>query len=40
MVEFVSPVTDAASGTVRVKFVLDNTKGDYRSGTTAKLNDE
>ncbi len=40
IVEFVSPVTDAASGTVRVKFVLDNTKADFRSGTTAKLNDE
>lgn len=36
-VEFVSPVTDAASGTVRVKFVLDNAKGEYRSGTTAQL---
>jgi len=39
-VEFVSPVTDAASGTVRVKFVLDNAKGEYRSGTTARLAEE
>ena len=36
-VEFISPVTDAASGTVRVKFVLDNAKGEFRSGTTARL---
>ena len=40
VVEFISPVTDAASGTVRVKFVLDNAKGDFRSGTTARLADE
>jgi RND family efflux transporter MFP subunit len=36
-VEFISPVTDAASGTVRVKFVIENAKGEYRSGTTARL---
>lgn len=36
-VEFISPVTDAASGTVRVKFVLDNTAGKLRSGVTALL---
>lgn len=36
-VEFISPVTDAASGTVRVKFVLDNTGGKLRSGVTALL---
>ena len=36
-VEFISPVTDAASGTVRVKFVLENAKAEYRSGTTAQL---
>lgn len=37
IVEFISPVTDAASGTVRVKFVLENANGEYRSGTTAQL---
>ena len=37
VVEFISPVTDAASGTVRVKFVIENAKGEYRSGTTALL---
>lgn len=37
IVEFISPVTDAASGTVRVKFVIENAKGEYRSGTTAQL---
>jgi RND family efflux transporter MFP subunit len=37
IVEFISPVTDAASGTVRVKFVLDNTAGKLRSGITALL---
>lgn len=36
-VEFISPVTDAASGTVRVKFVVDNSGGRLRSGTTALL---
>jgi RND family efflux transporter MFP subunit len=40
IVEFVSPVTDAASGTVRVKFVLDNSKSEYRSGTTARMTGE
>ena len=37
IVEFISPVTDAASGTVRVKFVMDNTAGKLRSGVTAML---
>lgn len=37
IVEFISPVIDAASGTVRVKFVLDNTAGKLRSGVTASL---
>lgn len=37
IVEFISPVTDAASGTVRVKFVLANTTGKLRSGVTAFL---
>ena len=37
IVEFISPVTDAASGTVRVKFVMDNTAGKLRSGITAML---
>ena len=32
-VEVVSPVTDADSGTTRVTFVVDNTKGLYRAGT-------
>lgn len=36
-VEFISPVTDAASGTVRVKFVLDNRDGSLRSGAEARL---
>ena len=37
IVEFISPVTDAASGTVRVKFVMDNSAGKLRSGITAML---
>lgn len=36
-VEFVSPVTDFASGTVRVKFVLDNAAGAHRSGGRCTL---
>ena len=36
-VEFVSPVTDAESGTVRVKVRLDNAKGTYRSGERCTL---
>jgi RND family efflux transporter MFP subunit len=38
-VEFVSPVTDSASGTVRVKFVIDNSTGAHRSGGRCTLVD-
>lgn len=38
-VEFVSPVTDSASGTVRVKFVVDNAGGAHRSGGRCSLTD-
>lgn len=38
-VEFVSPVTDAASGTTRVKFVIDNTDGKHRSGGRCTLSE-
>ena len=31
-IEFLSPVIDAASGTVRVKFVIENPEGKYRAG--------
>jgi RND family efflux transporter MFP subunit len=37
VIEFISPVTDAASGTVRVKFVLENKDGHLRSGGEARL---
>jgi hypothetical protein len=36
-VEFVSPVTDAESGTVRVKVLLKNTDGQYRSGVRCEI---
>ncbi|QIF03832.1 efflux RND transporter periplasmic adaptor subunit [Roseimicrobium sp. ORNL1] len=36
-VEFISSVTDSASGTVRVKFVIDNASGTYRSGVRCTL---
>lgn len=36
-VDFVSPITDAASGTVRVKFTIDNTAGKFRSGARCTL---
>lgn len=36
-IEFVSPVTDPASGTVRVKFVIDNAAGQHRSGVRCAL---
>ena len=36
-VEFVSPVTDSASGTVRVKFVIENAEGTHRSGGRCTL---
>lgn len=38
-VEFVSPITDSASGTVRVKFVIDNARGTHRSGGRCTLAD-
>jgi RND family efflux transporter MFP subunit len=36
-VEFVSPVTDAASGTVRVKLTIENADGKVRSGARCTL---
>jgi multidrug efflux pump subunit AcrA (membrane-fusion protein) len=36
-VEFVSPVTDAESGTVRVKVLLKNSEGQYRSGVRCEI---
>jgi RND family efflux transporter MFP subunit len=36
-VEFVSPVTEAESGTVRVKVLIDNPGGAYRSGIRCAL---
>ncbi len=36
-VEFVSPVTEADSGTVRVKVLLDNAQGQYRCGVRCAL---
>lgn len=38
-VEFVSPVTDPASGTVRVKFVIENASGKHRAGARCTLTD-
>ena len=38
-VEFVSPITDSASGTVRVKFVIENANGAHRSGGRCTLAD-
>jgi RND family efflux transporter MFP subunit len=37
IVEFISPVTDAESGTVRVKVRIENPKQDYRSGERCSL---
>ena len=37
LVEVVSQVTDPESGTVRVKVVLDNSQGRYRSGMACFL---
>jgi len=37
VVEFVSPITDAASGTVRVKFAIENPGGAIRSGGRCTL---
>jgi multidrug efflux pump subunit AcrA (membrane-fusion protein) len=36
-VEFVSPIIDAASGTVRVKFAIENRGGEIRSGGRCTL---
>jgi RND family efflux transporter MFP subunit len=36
-VEFVSPITEAESGTVRVKVLLDNSHGGYRCGVRCSL---
>jgi len=36
-VEFISPVTDPASGTVRVKFTIENSSGEHRSGVRCTL---
>ena len=36
-IEFISPVTDPASGTVRVKFVIENAAGKLRSGVRCAL---
>lgn len=36
-VEFVSPVTEADSGTVRVKVLIDNPRGVFRAGIRARL---
>lgn len=36
-VEFVAPVTEAESGAVRVKVLLDNADGHYRSGVRCSL---
>lgn len=36
-VDFVSPVTDSGSGTVRVELIIDNEQGEYRSGLRCVL---
>jgi multidrug efflux pump subunit AcrA (membrane-fusion protein) len=36
-IEFVSPITEADSGTVRVKVLLDNPEGQYRCGVRCTL---
>ena len=36
-IEFISPITDPASGTVRVKFMLENAAGQLRSGVRCAL---
>ncbi len=38
-IEFISPITDPASGTVRVKFAINNATGKYRSGARCTLAD-
>jgi multidrug efflux pump subunit AcrA (membrane-fusion protein) len=37
LVEFVAPVTDAESGTVRVKIRIENSAGRFRSGERCKI---
>jgi len=37
IVDFVSPVTDSKSGTVRVELLIENADGDYRSGLRCVL---
>jgi RND family efflux transporter MFP subunit len=37
-VEFISPVSDAESDTVRVKVLIDNSQGKYRCGVRCTLN--
>lgn len=39
-IEYVSPVTNADSGSVRVEVILDNTNGHYRSGMRCSLSAE
>ena len=36
-IEFISPVTDSASGTVRVKFAIENAAGKHRAGARCTL---
>ena len=36
-IEFISPITDPASGTVRVKFIIENAAGQLRSGVRCAL---
>lgn len=36
-IEFISPITDPASGTVRVKFMIENAGGQLRSGVRCAL---
>ena len=36
-IEFISPVTDSASGTVRVKFAVENAAGSHRAGARCTL---
>jgi multidrug efflux pump subunit AcrA (membrane-fusion protein) len=37
-VEFISPVTEAESDTVRVKVLIDNEQGKYRCGIRCAIN--
>ncbi|MCA9217351.1 MAG: efflux RND transporter periplasmic adaptor subunit, partial [Planctomycetales bacterium] len=37
IVEFVSPITDSQSGTVRVDLLIDNSKREYRSGMKSEI---